>query len=112
MGAISGAVRDASGAVVPDAQVVVSNESKGIRRNLRTTEAGVFAAPSLVPAAGYVVTVTKQGFSNYEVKDIQVQVGQNVDLAVAADAWPGRRRRCRSRPSRRSSIPRRPTSPR
>jgi outer membrane receptor protein involved in Fe transport len=82
MGAISGAVRDASGSVVPDAEVVVSNESKGIKRNLRTSEAGVFAAPALIPAAGYVVTVTKTGFNKYEVRDIQVQVGQNVDLSV------------------------------
>src|SRR3954451_2673205 len=82
MGAISGAVRDASGAVVPDAQVIVSNESKGIRRTLRTTEAGVFAAPSLPPVPGYSLQVTKQGFSNYDVKDIQVQVGSNVDLAI------------------------------
>src|SRR5437763_6509489 len=82
MGAISGAVRDASGAVVPDAQVVVANESKGIHRAIRTSEAGVFAATALVPATGYVVTVTKQGFSTYEAKDIQVQVGQNVDLGI------------------------------
>src|SRR5437763_3336841 len=82
MGAISGAVRDASGSVIPDAQVVVANESKGIHRTIRTTEAGVFAATALVPATGYVVTVTKQGFSNYEAKDIQVQVGQNVDLGI------------------------------
>jgi hypothetical protein len=82
MGAISGTVRDASGAVVPDAQVIVSNESKGIKRTINTTEAGVFAAPSLVPAPGYSLMVTKQGFSNYEIKDLQVQVGQNIDLAV------------------------------
>ena len=82
MGAISGTVRDASGAVVPDAQVVVSNESRGIKRTINTTEAGVFAAPSLVPAPGYSLMVTKQGFSNYEIKDLQVQVGQNIDLAV------------------------------
>lgn len=82
MGAISGTVRDATGAVVPDAQVVVANESKGIKRTIRTTDAGVFAAPSLVPSPGYTVSVTKEGFSNYEVKEVQVQVGQNVDLAV------------------------------
>src|SRR4051794_22462292 len=82
MGAISGAVRDASGAVVPDAQVVVANDAKGIHRTIRTTDAGVFAATALVPAAGYAVTVTKQGFNIYEVKDVQVQVGQNVDLSV------------------------------
>jgi hypothetical protein len=82
MGAISGTVRDASGAVIPDAQVVVSNESKGIKRTIRTSEAGVFAAPSLIPATGYMVAVTKEGFSAFEVKDVQVQVGQNVDLPI------------------------------
>jgi outer membrane receptor protein involved in Fe transport len=82
MGAISGKVRDASGASIPGAQVVVTNESRGVRRTMETTDAGVFLAPSLVPAGGYVVTVTKEGFSLYEVKDVQVQVGQNVDLAV------------------------------
>ncbi len=82
LGAVSGTVRDASGAVVPDATVVLANESNGIRRTMQTNEAGAFAAPSLVPAPGYVVTVTKQGFTHYEVKDILVQVGQTVDLAV------------------------------
>ncbi len=52
-GGISGIVTDASGAVVPGAQVIVENESKGIRRELTTTGAGVFSAPSLVPAPGY-----------------------------------------------------------
>ena len=36
LGAINGVVRDASGAVVPAAKVVVSNASNGIRRNLET----------------------------------------------------------------------------
>src|SRR3974377_1125170 len=82
LGAISGTGRDASGGAVPNAQVVVSNESKGIKRSLNTTEAGLFAAPSLVPATGYTVTVNAQGFNAYEVKDIQVSVGQNVNLEV------------------------------
>src|SRR5437588_3582744 len=82
LGAISGTVRDASGAAVPAAQVVIANESKGIRRTLSTTEAGVFTAPSLVPAPGYAVKVTKQGFADYELKDIQVMVGQNLGLEV------------------------------
>jgi hypothetical protein len=90
LGAISGSVRDASGAAIPNAQVVVSNDAKGIKRTLTTTEAGVFTAPSLVPATGYSLLVTAQGFSNYEVKDIQVLVGQNVnfeiDLSVAGTA--------------------------
>jgi hypothetical protein len=81
-GGISGVVRDASGATVPGAQVIVENGSKGIRRALETNEAGVFTAPALVPAAGYVVRVSKEGFAPYEAKDLEILVGQNVSLNV------------------------------
>ena len=72
LGAISGTVRDASGAAVPGAQVVVANESKGIRRTMSTTEAGVFTAPSLVPATGYTVVVTKDG-QNYSSASVSAK---------------------------------------
>src|SRR3954453_21221281 len=75
LGAVSGTVRDATGAAVPDAQVIVANESKGIRRTLTTTNAGVFTAPSLVPSTGYSVKVTKSGFEPYELQQVQVLVG-------------------------------------
>ena len=83
LGAISGSVRDASGAGVPGAQVVVANATKGIRRTLATNDTGVFVAPSLVPSAGYTVTVNKQGFSEFAAREIEVLVGQNVKIAVA-----------------------------
>jgi hypothetical protein len=83
LGSISGVVQDASGAAVPGATVVVTNESKGIRRNLETTGQGQFTAPALVPDSGYRVLVSKPGFSNYEATNITVAVGQNVDLHVA-----------------------------
>src|SRR5437660_5192646 len=82
LGAVAGTVRDATGAAVPNATVVVSNDSKGVRRTMQTTDAGVFAAPALVPATGYSIRVTGQGFADWEVKDFQVQVGQVVDFAV------------------------------
>jgi len=80
---ISGTVRDASGAVVPGANVVVSNMSRGVRLNLKTSDAGVFDAFSLIPASGYTVTVNKPGFSEYQVKDIELRVGQNVNITAA-----------------------------
>src|SRR3954469_9283440 len=83
LGSVSGTVRDASGAVVPGATVVVANESKGIKRTMTTTDAGVFTAPALVPASGYSILVTKQGFNGYEIKDFEILVGQNVDFKVA-----------------------------
>src|SRR5690349_7371033 len=82
LGAASGTVRDASGAVVPDASVTLTNESKGIRRAMQTTDAGVFTAPALTPASGYSLKVTKQGFNDYEVKSFEILVGQTVDFKV------------------------------
>ncbi|MEZ5403137.1 MAG: carboxypeptidase regulatory-like domain-containing protein [Bryobacteraceae bacterium] len=84
-GGISGVVRDATGAVVANASVVVANEGKGIRRALTTNEAGVFNAPALVPATGYDVTVNAQGFSAWEAKGMEILVGQNMNLNVTLD---------------------------
>jgi len=79
---ISGIVRDSSGAVVPNAKVVVSNDAQGLVRNLTTNSAGVFAAPALIPASGYKVTVNQSGFAPYEAGDLTLQVGQNMNLAI------------------------------
>jgi len=82
LGAVAGTVRDVSGAALPNATVVISNDSKGIRRTTQTTDAGVFAAPALVPATGYSIRVSGQGFADWEVKDFQIQVGQVVDFTI------------------------------
>ena len=79
---ISGVVRDPSGASVAGAKVVVANQSLGLVRNLTTNEDGIFNAPALVPSAGYSVAVTAAGFSNWELKDLDLRVGQNVNLPV------------------------------
>lgn len=83
LASITGVVRDASGAVVPNANVVVANESKGLRRALTTNDAGLFTAPALTPAEGYSITVAASGFSNYEAKNITLNVGQQLDVPVA-----------------------------
>jgi hypothetical protein len=79
---ISGEVHDASGASVPKASVIVSNDAKGIKRTLETNDSGAFAAPALVPAAGYKVTVSKAGFQSYEADKIELTVGQGLNLPV------------------------------
>jgi hypothetical protein len=83
MAAISGVVRDASGAVVPKAKVSVINESKGIRRALESNDAGLFNAPALVPSPGYTVKVELEGFAPFERRDMTLQVGQNLNLDIA-----------------------------
>jgi hypothetical protein len=81
-GSISGVVIDASDAAVANATVVVANESKGIRRTLQTNESGLFVAPALPPAAGYTVTATAAGFSTVTQKEIELLVGQQVNLRL------------------------------
>lgn len=85
LGAVSGRVQDATGAVIPGATVVLSNESRGLKREMLSTEAGAFNAPALVPGRGYTLTVSLQGFRTWEAKDFEVQVGQTVDFNVALE---------------------------
>ena len=82
MAGVAGGVRDASGAAVPGAAVVVANEAMGIRRAMESNESGVFNAPSLPPAGGYSITVTHQGFATWEMKSFQLQVGQTQGFSV------------------------------
>ena len=85
IGGIAGVVRDPSGSTIPEATVVINNESKGIRRTVQTTGAGVFNAGSLVPASGYSVDIIKPGFSKYQAKNITVEVGGTVNLDIQLD---------------------------
>ena len=82
LAAISGVVRDPSGAVVPDAKVVISSASHGTVRSVATSSGGVFAAPALVPGAGYKVMVSAPGYADYEALDLDLRVGQDLNLNV------------------------------
>src|SRR5579864_5853081 len=72
-GTISGAVTDDSGAVVPNAAVVITNKSTGFVRTLTSNAEGLFSAPSL-PAGQYEVRVELQGFRT-TIRPSVVQVG-------------------------------------
>jgi len=80
--AISGTVLDATGAVVPGAEVEVVNKQIGLDRKIQTSGAGVFTAPDLTPASGYTVTVTKTGFNKYQVNEFSLEVGQALSFTV------------------------------
>jgi len=79
---ISGSVHDSSGAAVPNAKVVISSAGQGQVRSITSNGAGLFTAPSLIAGSGYQLTVTATGFSQYDVKDIDLQVGQKLDLNI------------------------------
>ncbi len=81
-GTISGVVQDTTGARVPGAAVSISNESRSVVRTLVSNESGVFSASALVPTSGYTVTVRLAGFRDYNVQNIELQVGQEISLTV------------------------------
>src|SRR5579871_1313051 len=85
LAAISGTVRDSSGAVVPGATVTVTNESRGFQRTTISTEAGVFAVTALTPDSSYSLSVSLAGFKDWQVKNFPLQVGQTIDFPVTLE---------------------------
>jgi hypothetical protein len=82
LGALNGTVHDAQGAVVANAAVEVVNSSLGIDRKLKTTDAGLFFAPSLPPASGYSVVVKAPGFGESKTEGVVVHVGEVEDIPI------------------------------
>src|SRR5689334_7750872 len=61
LSSVSGFVRDASNAMVPGAQVTLTNEATGGERSTKTNESGYYVFTP-VPAGNYTVTVELAGF--------------------------------------------------
>ena len=74
-GAISGAVRDESGAPLPSATVLIKSLETGAERKLITDSAGHYAAPSIA-VGPYQVIASKEGFQSQVKTGINLVVGQ------------------------------------
>src|SRR5437016_158161 len=95
---ISGQVTDASGAVLANAAITVTNLDTGLVRNTRTNGDGFYVAPDL-PTGKYRVTVEAPGFAKQIVDNnplatnvsivvnIKMQVGSQLEaITIQADA--------------------------
>jgi carboxypeptidase family protein/TonB-dependent receptor-like protein len=71
---LTGTVVDASGAVVPNAQISITNEATGEVRTITVDSAGVYSAPNLLPGK-YDVTATATGFATTVQKNVTLTVG-------------------------------------
>ena len=81
-GSISGIVADSTGAVIPNAAVLVHNNDTGSQRALKTDPAGRFSAPS-VPVGLYTVDVDAPGFARQTRTGVVLTMGASLNLSVS-----------------------------
>ena len=83
-GTLLGSVTDASGAVVPNATIKVTNQGENTSRDVRSDANGNYQAENAKEGI-YTLTVQAQGFSELTVKDVRLTARQIVrtDLKLA-----------------------------
>jgi hypothetical protein len=79
-GSIAGTVKDPSGAVVPNADVTLTNTDKNaIIRTVQTDASGNFSAP-LLPIGHYSVTVGAAGFKKFVQQNLVLNVSDHLTV--------------------------------
>ena len=73
-GAIGGTVEDTTGAVIPQASIVVRNNGTNAQQTITSDASGFFRIVQLTPGL-YTVTISMSGFETYQSRLVQVTVG-------------------------------------
>ena len=78
---ILGTVKDASGAIIPSAQIVITDTDKGTSASYTTDASGNFQAQDLPPGK-YKLEVTKAGFQSKVVESLELTARQELRIDV------------------------------
>src|SRR5215831_15746134 len=81
VGSISGTVQDPNGAVVPNAKVVLKDQTTGLTRESTTTDGGTFLFPDLASGT-YSVTVSVAGFKTELIPNVAVTTSKTTDVRI------------------------------
>jgi hypothetical protein len=86
-GNIIGSVKDATGAVVPNAAITATNEATGIKATATSNGSGEFNIVNLLPGS-YDMSVVAPGFQPYTIKGLSVQTSHSstVDVPLSVGA--------------------------
>ncbi len=68
-GSVQGTIMDATGAIVPGAQVTVASPDNGSTRTVQTDSAGFYSVGPLTPGS-YTITVVQPGFNKLAIKTV------------------------------------------
>ena len=80
-GAISGTVTDPSGALVPRAEITITNVQTGVARKETSNANGLFVVTNL-PVGNYSLTAEAQGFKKFEANQIRLDVNDRLTIPV------------------------------
>jgi hypothetical protein len=86
-GTIVGRVTDPTGAVVPAAQVVITNKTMGTKIPLSTNEEGLYRAPLLI-AGTYEVVVEIPGFKKFVRDGVELHIADQIEINVQLQIGP------------------------
>ena len=81
-GTIQGTISDQTGAVIPNATVVLKHSATGVERTIMTDAAGRFTAP-LLQVGEYEITVSAQGLSSATRRGYNLNLGETLVADVA-----------------------------
>ena len=88
-GDLVGVVKDATGAVLPNAQITVKDESTGVTVQLTAGSSGEYRASNLIPGI-YDVNVTAAGFQPFLLKGVRIDLNktatENVSLTIGTSS--------------------------
>ena len=84
-GGVTGTVKDASGAVVPDTKITLTNDQTGVVQTAMSTAAGVYNFQA-VNSGTYTLQAEHSGFNTFVTKNIEVSIqhASTVDVNLTA----------------------------
>lgn len=81
---VNGVVRDSSGAVVPDATVILKNPETNVERRSVTNSAGAYNFLNITPGR-YTMETSAPGFRSNKVSEFELQVNQTMTQDTTLD---------------------------
>ena len=84
-GSVYGSATDSSGAVLPNAAIVLTNVETNAILTTKTSSSGAYVFPVVNPGA-YKATATMPGFSSVTLNDIRLSANQNVNASFTLKA--------------------------
>ncbi len=81
---INGMVHDASGAAIPDAEVVLHNIATGVETRTQSNASGVYVVLNILPG-DYTLSARKPGFGSKTISEFRLAVNQTATFDFSLD---------------------------